>query len=173
MYINTSPASPASSEPNKCIYSYIHAYVHAHIRCRTSAYKYFSGAGKVFLNTSQASPAPETYQISNTSSASEKYLYTLIWRRRGRRSRRIRRSIYIHRFRSRVTASIVTCLNRSVLVWSESLGRGHTAVGCSRSMPASNSDKLKKYITAMFDIAWPRVTLYDIVSHCVALHDTA
>jgi len=27
-------------------------------------YKYFSGAEKVFLNTSQASPAPERYQIS-------------------------------------------------------------------------------------------------------------
>ena len=27
-------------------------------------YEYFSGAGKVFLNTSQASPALERYQIS-------------------------------------------------------------------------------------------------------------
>ena len=32
-------------------------------------YKYFSGAGKVCLNTSHASPAPERYQISNTSPA--------------------------------------------------------------------------------------------------------
>ena len=41
-------------------------------------YKYFSGAGKVFFNTSQASPAPERYQISNTSRALEKYLDTLL-----------------------------------------------------------------------------------------------
>ena len=40
-------------------------------------YKYFSSAGKVFLNTSKASPAPERYQISNSSPAPEKYLNTL------------------------------------------------------------------------------------------------
>ena len=39
-------------------------------------YKYFSGAGKVFLNTSQASPALERYQISNIYPAPEKYLNT-------------------------------------------------------------------------------------------------
>ena len=43
VYINTSPASSAR---DKCIYG-----------------KHFSGAEKVFLNTSQASPAPR-YQIS-------------------------------------------------------------------------------------------------------------
>ena len=36
----------------------------------------------MFLNTSQASPAPEWYQISNTSPAPEKYLNTLLRRRR-------------------------------------------------------------------------------------------
>src|SRR6218665_1252872 len=78
----------------------------------------FSGAGEVYLNTS---PAPEKYfyiytyliplrrrrslgSILKTFSAPDKYLYTLfrrrkclytlIWRRRGRRS------IYIHRHRS-------------------------------------------------------------------------
>src|SRR6218665_2395271 len=43
-----------------------------------NVYKYFSGAGKVFLNTSQASSAPERYQISNTSPAPEKYLNALL-----------------------------------------------------------------------------------------------
>ena len=46
---------------------------------RRSVSKYFSGAGKVFLHTS---PAP-------------KCLYSLIWRRRSRRSQI---SIYIHRY---------------------------------------------------------------------------
>ena len=48
-------------------------------------YKYFSGAGKVFLNTSQASPAPEKYFLSNASPAPEKpgkYLKTNFQRRR-------------------------------------------------------------------------------------------
>ena len=40
-------------------------------------YKYFSGAGKVFLNTSQASPAPERLQISiYLESAGEVFKYT-------------------------------------------------------------------------------------------------
>jgi len=51
--VYTSPASPA---PDKCIL------------------KYFSGAGKVYINTFQVSPAPERYKIStyiyrNTSPA--------------------------------------------------------------------------------------------------------
>ena len=67
-------------------------------------YKYFSGAGKVFLNISQASPAPERYHeykkyfsspgelFKYTSPAPEKpgkYLKTLFRRRR---------SIYTHFF---------------------------------------------------------------------------
>ena len=67
---------------------------------------------QVYLNTS---PAREKYYLSDTSPAPDKpgkYLktpfrrrrsiythkcfYTLIWRRRGRRSRRSRSSIYIH-----------------------------------------------------------------------------
>ena len=90
------------------------------LRCQISVYKHFSGAGKVFSNTSEASPAPEryfyiyTYLIRlrrrrslesiyihlsgaeevfiHTSPAPEKCLYTgtLIWRRRSRKS------IYIH-----------------------------------------------------------------------------
>jgi len=54
-------------------------------------YKYFSGAGNVFLNTSQASPAPERCHIhvSYTSPAPDKYLYALFRRRR---------SAYIHLF---------------------------------------------------------------------------
>jgi len=46
-------------------------------------YKYFSGTGKVFLNTSQVSPAPERYQ--NAPPAPEKYVNivnTLLRRRR-------------------------------------------------------------------------------------------
>ena len=45
-------------------------------------YKYFSGDGKGFLNISQASSAPERYQISNTSPAPDKYLNALLRRRR-------------------------------------------------------------------------------------------
>src|SRR6218665_1614555 len=59
------------------------------LRRQKSVYKHFSGVGKVFLNTSQASSAPERYEISNTSPAPEKYLYTLFRRRR---------SAYIHLF---------------------------------------------------------------------------
>ena len=43
-----------------------------------NVYKYFSGAGKVFLNTSQTSSAPERYQISNAPPAPEKYVNTLL-----------------------------------------------------------------------------------------------
>src|SRR6218665_852120 len=42
----------------------------------------FSGTGKMFLNTSQASPAPERYQISNTSPAQKKYLNKILRRRK-------------------------------------------------------------------------------------------
>jgi len=76
--INASPASPASPDsptPNKCI--------KALLRRRKSVYKYFSGAGKVFSNTSQASPAPEGYQISI-------YIEILLRRRRSLES------IYTH-----------------------------------------------------------------------------
>ena len=45
-------------------------------------YKYFSGAGKVYINTFQASPVPERYQIN---------LYIEILMRR-------RRSIFTHFF---------------------------------------------------------------------------
>ena len=48
-------------------------------------YKYFNRREKVFLNTSQASPAPDRYHISNSSPAPEKYLNTLL-----------QRSIYTH-----------------------------------------------------------------------------
>jgi len=44
VYINASPASPASPAPNKCMY--------ALLRRRKSVQRYFSGAGKLFLNTS-------------------------------------------------------------------------------------------------------------------------
>ena len=74
VYINTSPASPASPAPDMCIW--------ALLRRRKSVYKYFSGAENAFLNTSQASPAPERYQISNTSSVPEKYLNNTLLRRR-------------------------------------------------------------------------------------------
>jgi len=34
------------------------------LRRRRNVYKYFFGAGKVYINTFPASPAPERYQIS-------------------------------------------------------------------------------------------------------------
>ena len=39
-------------------------------------YTYLYGAGKVFSNTSQASPAPERYHISNTLRARKIFKYT-------------------------------------------------------------------------------------------------
>src|SRR6218665_2933408 len=88
VYTNSSPASsasPASPAPDKC--------KSALLRRRKIVYKYFSGAGKVFLDTSQASPVPEKYfyiqyiYLSDTFPAPEKYLYTNFRRRR---------SAYIH-----------------------------------------------------------------------------
>jgi len=65
-YHNNSPAFPV---PDKRIL--------ALLRRRKSVYKYFYGAGKVFLNTSQASPAPERYQTSiYVSGAAEVFKYT-------------------------------------------------------------------------------------------------
>ena len=52
----------------------------------------FSGAGEAWEVFENSFPAPEKY-LYTPFPAPEKYLYALIWRRRGRRSRR---SIYIH-----------------------------------------------------------------------------
>jgi len=61
VYINTSPASLASPASPRQI----------------SVYKHFSGAGNVCLNTFQASPAPERYQISvYLESAGDVFKYT-------------------------------------------------------------------------------------------------
>ena len=48
--------------------------IRALLRRRKSVYTYFSGAGKVILNISQASGAGEVYL--NTSPAPKKYFYT-------------------------------------------------------------------------------------------------
>src|SRR6218665_558493 len=68
VHINTYPASPA---PDK--------YMQALFRRRKCVYKYFSFAGKVFLNTSQASPAQvsdKLYIYKYFSGAGELFKYT-------------------------------------------------------------------------------------------------
>src|SRR6218665_4148790 len=47
------------------------------MRRSKSVYKYFSGTGKVFLNTSQASPAPEKYFHIYIHGVSEKTVQKL------------------------------------------------------------------------------------------------
>ena len=74
VYINTSPASPASPERDKC--------VQALLWRRRSVFKYFSGAGEVLLIWC-FSGAEEAWELfKNTFPAPEKYLYTLFrrWR---------------------------------------------------------------------------------------------
>ena len=65
-------------------------------------YKYFSGTGKVFLNTSKASPAPERYQMSRPiiESTGDVFQYTSSAPKKPRKyfktPFRRRRSIYTH-----------------------------------------------------------------------------
>ena len=138
MYINTSPASPVlgkcslfkqffgagkmcintSPAPERCLQIHVLPRL---LRRRRSVFKYFSGAGEMFLYIytyliipirrrkslgsikKHLSGAGEVFK--HTFPAPEKYLYTLIWRWRSRRSRR---SIYIHPYDRRIIEVIWT-----------------------------------------------------------------